>query len=227
MTGGSKGLGFASAASAGRRGRRRPAVVAVSGVGAAGGPEELGCRGVAADLADPTAAEALVAATVEAFGRIDGALISVGGPPAGPALGLTDEQWQGAFDSVFLGSVRVCRAVVAALPRRGRFDRAGAQHQRQVPGRRTGGEQRPAAGAGDAGEDDGRRARTAGRARQRAAARPRSTPTGSARWTARTLRSPGRLPSRASRCAATATPRSSGGSPRSCSPRPRLSSPAR
>ncbi|MCU1586583.1 MAG: family oxidoreductase, partial [Frankiales bacterium] len=28
-------------------------------------------------------------------------------------------QWQGAFDSVFLGSVRACRAVVAALPAEG------------------------------------------------------------------------------------------------------------
>lgn len=47
------------------------------------------------------------------------ALISVGGPPAGPALGLTDEQWRGAFDSVFLGAVRMCRAVVDALTAEG------------------------------------------------------------------------------------------------------------
>ena len=57
-----------------------------------------------------------MAACEEAYGRVDGALVSVGGPPAGPALGLTDEQWRSAFDSVFLGPVRLCRAVVAALP---------------------------------------------------------------------------------------------------------------
>jgi 3-oxoacyl-[acyl-carrier protein] reductase len=115
VTGGSRGLGFASARELVAEG----ADVLLSSRSAESVRQaalELGCRGVAADLADPTAADALVGATVEAFGRIDGALISVGGPPAGPALDLTDEQWQGAFDSVFLGAVRVCRAVVAALP---------------------------------------------------------------------------------------------------------------
>ena len=45
--------------------------------------------------------------------------MSVGGPPAGATLALTDEQWRGAFDSVFLGALRVCRAVVEALPAEG------------------------------------------------------------------------------------------------------------
>src|SRR5690349_10262505 len=70
--------------------------------------------GLSADLADPSAAERLVTQTVASYGRIDGALVSVGGPPAGPALSITDEQWTGAFDSVFLGAVRVIRAVVDA-----------------------------------------------------------------------------------------------------------------
>src|SRR4051794_34206014 len=77
---------------------------------------ELGCTGVAADLADSTTAGRLVTAATSAYGRIDGALLSVGGPPAGPALSLTDEQWYAAFDSVFLGAVRLARAVVEALP---------------------------------------------------------------------------------------------------------------
>ena len=118
VTGGSKGLGFASAKALTEEGasvllssRSQASVDAAA--------HAIGCQGMAADLADPAAAEALVAATTTAFGRIDGALVSVGGPPAGPALGLTDEQWQGAFDSAFLGVVRVCRAVVAALPAEG------------------------------------------------------------------------------------------------------------
>jgi 3-oxoacyl-[acyl-carrier protein] reductase len=53
---------------------------------------------------------------MSSYGRLDGALVSVGGPPAGPALSLTDEQWRSAFDSVFLGAVRLARAVVGALP---------------------------------------------------------------------------------------------------------------
>jgi 3-oxoacyl-[acyl-carrier protein] reductase len=37
-----------------------------------------------------------VAAAQEAYGRLDGALVSVGGPPPGSALGVTDAQWQAA-----------------------------------------------------------------------------------------------------------------------------------
>jgi 3-oxoacyl-[acyl-carrier protein] reductase len=76
----------------------------------------IGGTGVAADLSDPGAAQRLVDATLARHGRLDGALISVGGPPAAATLDLTDTQWQQAFDSVFLGALRVCRAVVDALP---------------------------------------------------------------------------------------------------------------
>ena len=118
VTGGSRGLGLATARALVREGAkvvlaaRDPQQVRLAA-------EDVGCTGVPADLAEPDAAQRLVAATVSTYGHIDGALVSVGGPPAGPALGLTDEQWRGAFDSVFLGAVRVCRAVVDALPAEG------------------------------------------------------------------------------------------------------------
>jgi 3-oxoacyl-[acyl-carrier protein] reductase len=118
VTGGTRGLGLATARALVAEGGD---VVVASRTGSAvrAIAHELGCTGVAADLRDPEAPARLVAATVEAYGRIDGALVSVGGPPAGPALGLTDAQWQGAFESVFLGAVRICRAVVDALPAEG------------------------------------------------------------------------------------------------------------
>jgi 3-oxoacyl-[acyl-carrier protein] reductase len=56
---------------------------------------------LAADLTDARTAETACALALDAFGRLDGALISVGGPPAGTVLGTTEEQWRGAFDSVF------------------------------------------------------------------------------------------------------------------------------
>lgn len=118
VTGGSRGLGLATATVLVAEGAR--VVLAArdpKGVRAAAG--HLGAVGIAADLADPGAPERLVAAAQEAYGRLDGALVSVGGPPPGSALELTDEQWRGAFDSVFLGAVRMCRAVVAALPEEG------------------------------------------------------------------------------------------------------------
>jgi len=75
--------------------------------------------GVVADMADPSSPERLVAAAVARFGRLDGALISVGGPPTGALSEVTDAQWHAALDTVFLGAVRLTRAVAKALPPRG------------------------------------------------------------------------------------------------------------
>ncbi|MFJ2610354.1 SDR family oxidoreductase [Streptomyces sp. NPDC091279] len=71
--------------------------------------------GVGVDNADADAPERLISAAREHFGRFDGLLISVGGPPAGVTSDLTDAQWQGAFESVFLGAVRLARAAAAEL----------------------------------------------------------------------------------------------------------------
>ena len=60
----------------------------------------------------PTTPARLLAAARDTWGRVDGALISVGGPPQG--LGhatITDEQWTDAFGSVFLGAVRLAREI--------------------------------------------------------------------------------------------------------------------
>ena len=70
---------------------------------------------VAADNADPQTPERLVVAAHEHFGRLDGALVSVGGPPAGSVQDASDEAWRSAFDSVFLGGVRLGRTIGAAL----------------------------------------------------------------------------------------------------------------
>jgi 3-oxoacyl-[acyl-carrier protein] reductase len=67
---------------------------------------------LAADLADPDTGDSAGRLALERFGRLDGALISVGGPPAGSVLGTTEGQWRGAFNSVFLAGLRVADAVV-------------------------------------------------------------------------------------------------------------------
>ncbi len=111
VTGGSRGLGLASAQALVADGakvlvssRDEAAVAAaVDGLGGA-------AIGMAADNGDPDAAGRLVAATVEAFGRIDGALISVGGPPGGTTADVTEQAWRDAFESVFLGALRVAQA---------------------------------------------------------------------------------------------------------------------
>ncbi|HVT22757.1 MAG TPA: SDR family oxidoreductase [Mycobacteriales bacterium] len=116
VTGGTKGLGFATAEALVAEGAR---VVLSSrsqeSVDAAVTTLGDSARGVAADNGDAIAAQQLVAAAVDAWGRLDGALISVGGPPATNALGATDEQWRDSFESVFLGAVRLVRAIAPHL----------------------------------------------------------------------------------------------------------------
>ncbi|MGH3682399.1 MAG: SDR family oxidoreductase, partial [Natronosporangium sp.] len=64
---------------------------------------------------DPATPARLVEAATGRYGRLDGALISVGGPVPGMATELTDDQWRTAFETVFLGTVRLARTVAAAL----------------------------------------------------------------------------------------------------------------
>ncbi len=116
VTGGSRGLGRAGAGVLVAEGAR----VVLCGrdeqrVSAAAA--ELGgldhALGLAGDLSAPDTATQLVAAAVARYGRLDGALLSVGGPPAGTATATPDEAWRAAFEQVFLGPLRVARAVAA------------------------------------------------------------------------------------------------------------------
>ncbi|MER7487905.1 SDR family oxidoreductase [Streptomyces sp. NPDC126497] len=91
--------------------------------------------GVAVDNADPEAPERLIATARERFGRFDGVLVSVGGPPPGFVADATDEQWRTAFESVFLGAVRMARTAAAELGAGGviGFVLSGSVHE-PIPG---------------------------------------------------------------------------------------------
>lgn len=116
VTGGTKGLGRATAESLVADGAR----VVVSSrsqesVDAAVSALGDNARGVAADNADPQTAERLVQTAIDTWGRLDGALISVGGPPGTNPPNATDDQWRDAFESVMLGAIRVARTVLPHL----------------------------------------------------------------------------------------------------------------
>ena len=105
VTGGTRGLGLAAARELTADGAR----VVVSGLkvtpeAAAGVVEKLGGPGQAvvmqADNGDPQTPNRLINEARRAFGRLDGAFISVGGPPAGGAQSVTDEQWQSSYQDV-------------------------------------------------------------------------------------------------------------------------------
>lgn len=121
VTGASRGLGQATASVLVGEGAK----VVVSSRSAAGVQacvESLGsesAEGVVADNADAATPQRLLDAALTRFGRIDGGLISVGGPPPGAVMDKTDDEWRAAFDAVFVGAVRLATALGRVLERGG------------------------------------------------------------------------------------------------------------
>jgi 3-oxoacyl-[acyl-carrier protein] reductase len=122
VTGGSRGLGFAAAqalvaedAGVVLSAPRQAALSAAAERLVQGGATADRVAWVAADNADPGTPDRLVAAAEDRFGRLDGALVSVGGTPPGTVATTPDHAWQSAFESVFLGAVRLARALATHL----------------------------------------------------------------------------------------------------------------
>ena len=119
LTGASRGLGFATARALVDDGARvlvssrSPESVDAAVASLGGAPA---ATGLAADLASPDAAAALVAAAGNRLDRLDGALISVGGPAPGAVLDVPEETWRAGVDSVLLGPLRLIKALVPHLP---------------------------------------------------------------------------------------------------------------
>jgi 3-oxoacyl-[acyl-carrier protein] reductase len=119
VTGGARGLGRATAevlvadgarvVLSGRSQESLDSAVAALGSSAVG---------VAADNADPSTPSRLIEAAQTTWGRLDGALISVGGPPRGRVSGegaASDQQWADAIASIFVGTIRLARELSAAM----------------------------------------------------------------------------------------------------------------
>jgi 3-oxoacyl-[acyl-carrier protein] reductase len=75
--------------------------------------------GIAADSADPAAADRLITAALTHFGRLDGGLLSIGKPPTGPLTAVNDQRWRSSFESGFLSTVRLARTAAPVLPAAG------------------------------------------------------------------------------------------------------------
>ena len=113
ITGGTGGLGLATAQALLAEGAK----VLVTGRAESKFVEVRANLGAAADRiaflrgdnADVGLPAKLRDAVLDRWGRIDGMLVSVGGPPPGRALATDDHAWRDAFDSVFLGAVRLVR----------------------------------------------------------------------------------------------------------------------
>ena len=121
VTGGSRGLGFAAAQALVADGARvllsapheTTATAAAARLTQDAGPGAAAWA--VADNADPAAPGQLITAAKDRFGRLDGALISVGGSPGGTVADSSDDAWRSAFESVFLGAVRLARVLAGGL----------------------------------------------------------------------------------------------------------------
>jgi 3-oxoacyl-[acyl-carrier protein] reductase len=113
ITGGSRGIGLATAAGFAAEGARL--------VLSARGTDDLNTAAatlgsttavtvVSADVTDPAQAEALVRAAVQAYGGIDVLVNNVGGSPGGRRLAeSTDEDWRRALELNLVQTVRMMR----------------------------------------------------------------------------------------------------------------------
>jgi 3-oxoacyl-[acyl-carrier protein] reductase len=122
VTGGSRGLGLAAAQALVAEGARvvlsspheATAAAAAHRLSQSAASADS-VAWIAADNSDPATPERLIAAAKDRFGRVDGALVSVGGTPAGTIGSTTDDAWRSAFESVFLGAVRLARVLAEDL----------------------------------------------------------------------------------------------------------------
>ena len=231
VTAASSGLGGATARAAGGRGREGGAGRPPRG--RAGRRRRRPGRRTAPSRSPPTwrtrrPSEDACRLALDTFGRLDGALVSVGGPAAGTALGTPDSDWVAGFDAVFLAALRVTRAVVG----HGTADDLAiawvlsTSVKAPIGGLAVSNGLRPGlamlvkqlADELGTGRDSGRRpVARAGWRQIGSSTSTRSPPTRPPR---------GPPTSRGSRCVATGDPRSSAGSRPSCSRRPRPTSPA-
>ncbi|MGH2616946.1 MAG: SDR family oxidoreductase, partial [Thermomicrobiales bacterium] len=77
-------------------------------------------KAVPADMAYPGTAEQVAAVIAAEFGgRLDGILINAGGPPAGKALELSEEQWLDSYQLLIGGPLRLLKALVPKMDQGG------------------------------------------------------------------------------------------------------------
>ena len=124
VTGASRGIGKACALGFAGEGAR-VALCARTEADVKTAADEVRARGaadvlaVAADASRAADVERVVTQTVERFGGVDVLVANVGGPPRGNFDEFTDEQWMQAFELTMMSMVRMIRAVVPHMRKKG------------------------------------------------------------------------------------------------------------
>lgn len=124
VAGASKGLGLACALGFAREGacvamcsRRQDAIdAAAQEVARETGAEILALAG---DVSRPEICVGLIQQTVDRFHRLDALVNNAGGPPTGSATGMSDDQWETAFQTNLMSAVRLTQAAVPHMKQAG------------------------------------------------------------------------------------------------------------
>ncbi len=119
VTGGSEGIGLATAAALGARGAR-VSIVARDPVKLAAARERLGAAAVVADVTDPDGLTAAVAELRAAQGPVDVLVTCAGASEPGRFTDLDDEAFRRQWELNVAGTVRACRLVVPSMLERRR-----------------------------------------------------------------------------------------------------------
>jgi 3-oxoacyl-[acyl-carrier protein] reductase len=126
VTGGSRGLGFATATALAAEGCRvmicarteATLIEAQRAIAAASGRTDR-VRAVAADVSTSDGVARVIDETVQAFGGIDVLVNNVGMARGGTLVDTTDAAWQEAIDQTLMPAVRMSRLAVPYMQRRG------------------------------------------------------------------------------------------------------------
>lgn len=118
VTGGSAGLGLASAHDLYKRGFRvviasRSVERLESALGTFPRDAEVGT--LVGDVSNPNDAERLISETVSKFGGLATLVANAGGPPPGSFEQLTEEDWLRGFELTLMSAVRLIRAAVPVM----------------------------------------------------------------------------------------------------------------
>ncbi len=74
---------------------------------------------IVADVARAGDVDRLVSRAATELGAIDILVTNTGGPKSGPFETITDDDWRASIDSIVMSTVRLCRAVIPHMRRRG------------------------------------------------------------------------------------------------------------
>jgi NAD(P)-dependent dehydrogenase (short-subunit alcohol dehydrogenase family) len=121
ITGGSKGIGLASAKQLREEGAK-VAIVARGAEGVERAVEDLGggreVLGLTGDMGKTADAERSVTETIERFGGVDVLVTCAGSSPGGLVENLSEDDWLTSLNLKFMGYVRACKAVLPHMRER-------------------------------------------------------------------------------------------------------------